>query len=185
MKTINLLPRTEQKEFKLQIFAGKLMMFWVWVIGSLLVFFAVTLAARIFLSSEGSDALARIDVQKQTLKSSDNELLKQQVEGLNGQIAKIKNLQSQHYNYSEALKDLADTMPLDITLDQISIDRATAKVDIMGVAKSRDSVLKFWSDMHKSEYFKNINFPLDNLNAATDGPFSFSFYLNLAKVKQP
>jgi Tfp pilus assembly protein PilN len=185
MKSINLLPKSEQKELKLQSFVDQLTIFWVWVVISLAFFLALTYVARIYLGGQVSDVESQINSEKQVLKSSDNELLKQQVEGLNAQINAIKNLQSQHYYWSQALDELAKLLPADISLDSLSADRTSGKVQIQGVADTRESVLKFWADMHKSAYFKNIDFPLANLDSATKDPFSFTFFIVPDKLKSP
>ncbi|MBX4187497.1 MAG: PilN domain-containing protein [Candidatus Doudnabacteria bacterium] len=124
-------------------------------------------------------------MEKNVLKSSDNELLKQQVEAINTQTVTIRNLQGQHYYWSEAFHDLATRLPADIVVDELTADRPTGKVTMEGVAGNRESVLKFWADMHKSEFFNNIDFPLSNLDAATNDPFVFSFFIVPDKLRNP
>ena len=185
MKQINLLPKDEQRELKLLFFADDLLRFWIWIIISLLLFGGVTFLAKEYLNRQVADTEGQISLQKQILKSEDNELLKQRVEELNYEVSTIKNLQLHHYYWSESLKELATLLPVDITLNLLTMDRTTGLVEIEGVAGSRDSVLKFWSDMHRSEFFKDIDFPLANLNSATDDPFTFSFYIQPEKLKKP
>ncbi len=183
MKIINLLPKSEQKEVKLQFFAHSLLVFWLWALISIFVFLILTLLAKNYLVGVQIETANASDQQREILKSSDNEILKQQVSSLNQQINSIKNLKSQHVYWSKALSELANLFAFDIHMDLISIDRATGKVDVQGTAGSRESVLKFWADIHKSAYFKDINFPLSNLERATDDSFTFTFYANLDKLK--
>jgi Tfp pilus assembly protein PilN len=183
MKLINLLPKAEQRELKLQSFADQLTMFWICAIVSIVFFVALTYTAKIYLEGQMTETESQIAVEKQVLKSSDNELLKKQVETMNAQIAGIKNLQSQHYNWSAALMELARLIPPDMIIDTLDAERATGEIHIEGMSATRESVLLFWANMHKSEYFGDINFPLSNLNFPTNDPYEFTFYVVPEAIK--
>lgn len=185
MKLINLLPKSEQRELQLQAFADQLTMFWIWVIVSVVFFVALTYTAKIYLNGQMTETESQIAVEKLVLKSSDNELLKQQVEAINAQIGSIRSLQTQHYYWSSALNELARLLPADIVVDTLTADRVTGKVTLAGMAGRRESVLQFWADMHKTEYFKNIDFPLANLNFPTNDPFTFSFFIVPEILRNP
>jgi Tfp pilus assembly protein PilN len=184
MKIINLLPKNEQKEVKLQFFAHSQLVFWIWIVISLVLFLILTLLAKIYLNNVQNQVAIEISQKQEELKSSDNAILKQQVETLNTQIKTIKTLQGQHVYWSNALVELGNLLAPDIQLNSLSIDRTTGKIDLQGTAGNRESVLKFWSDIHKSQYFQNIDFPLSNLNKSAGDPFTFTFYANLDKLKQ-
>src|SRR6185436_16492991 len=122
MKRINLLPKTEQRELKLQDFADQLTLFLIWAVISVIFFVALTYTAKIYLGGQMTETESQIAVEKQVLKSSDNESLKKQVESLNSQIAAIKNLQSQHYYWSKSLTELAKLLPVDIVVDVLTAE---------------------------------------------------------------
>jgi Tfp pilus assembly protein PilN len=183
MKLINLLPKTEQRELKLQSFADQLTMFFICAIVSVIFFGALAYTAKIYLESQMTATDSEIVLKKQELKTSDNELLKKQVETMNSQIAAIKNLQSQHYHWSAALNELAKLIPSDMVVDSLIADRVTGKVVMEGVSGTRDSVLLFWSNMHKSELFGDIDFPLPNLNFAENDPYEFTFFVVPEAIK--
>jgi cell division protein FtsL len=185
MKQVNILPKKEQKELALHFFGEQLVKFWVWVFISLFLFIALTYTAKVYLNAQVTDIDSRIAAEHQTLKSSDNEKLKQQVSDLNKHIDMIRNLDSQHYYWAPVLIELNRLMSTDMSFNAISFDRPSSKVVVQGLAGSRESVLKFWADMHKSDYFRDIDFPLENLNFATHDPFNFSFFLEPAKLKSP
>jgi Tfp pilus assembly protein PilN len=151
---------------------------------SLTVFLILALLARVYLRSELTQTQEQIISKKDILKSSDNEQLKQQVESLNQQIRGINNIQKQHIYWSTALAELGRLFASDIQLDLVSIDRESGKVEVTGLAGSRDSALKFWYDIQNSVYFKDINFPLSNLERATDDTFSFTFTANIENLKE-
>ncbi len=183
MKQINLLPKSEQRELRLTFFNEQLIRFWIWILVCLLLFVSLTYIAKAYLSGQVAGIEGEIALSEQVLKSSDNEQLKSQLEVLNQELNSIKHIRNQHRYWSIALEELAKMLSPDISLDSVIIDRTGNKVDIVGVAGNRESVLKFWSDVHKSEYFTNINFPLANLEKPILDPFSFSFTVNEEKVK--
>ena len=183
MRQINLLPAVEQRELKLMFLAARLSAFWIWIIASLLVFFALGLGSRFYLERMSTDTQNQIEQNKTLLDSSNFKDLQNQILQLNRNIKEIKNLQSQHYYWSSALVQLSNIIPADMQLNQINFDRANGEVDITGQAATRDSVILFWSNVIKSEYFKNINFPLTNLEKAKNPDFTFTFYVNSDKFK--
>jgi|GEM_PF-2021745 Tfp pilus assembly protein PilN len=183
MKSINLLPAVEQKELRLQFLVQKLSRFWFWIIGSLVVFFALTLATRFYLERMITDTQSQIEQNKTLLNSADYKDLQNQIQLLNKNIKEIKNLQSQHYYWSNALVQLANLVPADMQLNQVHFDRSTGQIDVNGQAVTRESVLTFWSNVIKSDYFKNINFPLANLERAKYPDFTYKFYVNPDKFK--
>lgn len=185
MKQINLLPKSERQELKLQLFSEQFISFWIWVMISLVFLVGLTYSAKIYLSGQVASAESQINLEKQVLKTSDNEMLKQKVDELNNQINLIKSMDGQHYYWSKALVEVGNLLPTDISLDSLSMDRTTGKVDIKGTAADRESVLKFWANIHKSEIFRNVNFPLENLNRPKDDPFVFSFFIVPDKLKTP
>ncbi len=183
MKRINLLPKSQQREVSLLLFSKKLESFWVWVFMSLLLFFVLSYITKSLLVIQGEQIDAQIGLDKEVLKSADNEVLREQVSELNSEIKSIQNLNAQHYHWSVALKELGNLLPSDVQVSLLSFDRTTGKVEIQGKAGKRDSVLKFWSDIHKSVYFQDINFPLGNLDSASDTDFSFIFYVKPEALK--
>ena len=97
MKQINLLPKTEQKEFKLHFISKRLVSFWIWVIGSLVVLFVLALASKIYLNGVIGSTQSQIDDGKTLLNSSDYKDLQNQIQTFNRTIKNINNLQSHHY----------------------------------------------------------------------------------------
>lgn len=184
MKTINLLPKREQKEIRLGFLFNYLKNFWLVVIISLLIVFLLALALKIYLAATIKQTQQAIAQAQNLLASSDNQKVQNEVLALNDDINTIKNLRLQHYYWSNALEELANLMPADFEINILTFDRATGKVDLTGTAKNRPSIIDFWGAMHKTDYFRQINFPLTNLEKANDVPFTFTFYLNVRRLKQ-
>lgn len=185
MKIINLLPKDAQKRVMLEFVSKRLLMFWVWVIASLVIFLALAVAARIYIQRNNSAADLQITETQNVLNSGDFKGLQEEILALNNGIKEINNLKSQHHYWSKALVALADLTPTTIQLNQATLERETGRVDIAGQAKTREDVIELWSRVIKSDFFYGINFPLSNLERATIANFTFTFFVNPDKINTP
>ena len=185
MKTINLLPKEEQKEIQLEFLFSHFSFFWIITLASLLVFLGLALGTKIYLNHKIQTTQAEIDLNQATLNSSDFKSLQDQVLELNASIKEVNNFIVQHYYWSKALVVLANLLPKDVQLNQVLLSRSTGRIDIAGQAATRESVIALWAAVIKSDYFKNINFPLANLEKAKIADFTFTFYVNKNKINQP
>lgn len=185
MRLINLLPKEEQKEIRLELLTASVKNFWIWIIASLIILFALAFAANVFLKQSAQGIEAEIQSKQELLKSADTRKLEGEVGELNNAIKTIEVLGQNHYYWSNALIELGNIIPTDVTVDLLTLNRASGKVDMAGIAKDRESVLKFWASIYKSKHFHKINFPLANLEKARDDPFTFTFYIKPEVIKQP
>ena len=176
-KTINLLPKPEQREIALELVVHQVRNFWIWIILSLMVLFGLGFLTRAKLAVSISGTKQAIESSKSELSSASTQQLEQQVLKLTNEINNVENIRSQHYYWSKGLIELADILPSDFLLNTLTLNRKTGQVAVSGVAGDRENILKFWSDMHKSKLFRDINFPLSNLEKAKEAGFSFSFYI--------
>lgn len=184
MKSINLLPKSVNRDLQLELIGKQLMGFWVRAVILMVIFFLLSLATIVYLQSEIGSAEQSIKQNKETLSSSDTKALQTRVQALNNSIANLKSLQDQHYYWSTALIELANLVPADIELDSVVLDRATNRIDLAGRARTRDSAILFWAAIKKDKMFRDINFPLKNLEKAQDSDFTFTFYVNPSELKQ-
>ena len=183
MKIINLLPQSELKELSLQLAANKLLKFFAFVFISLLCVFMVALATRFYI--EGTIDQSKSDVVhlQQQLSDQKNQDLEKKVQALNTEIRNVKLINDQHYQWSLALIELGNITPNGVHMDSVNFDRATGRVDVRGYADRRDDVIQFWSNVTKSSYFGGINFPLNNLEQATNTLFTFSFLIKPGMIQ--
>lgn len=182
MKIINLLPQFAQREIKLHILGRQLHTFGIVIVGSLIIVFFLGLASAFWIQKSISSANVEIFTLNNSLTSSDNRILEEEVKSLNQEIKTINNLRNQHYYYSKALLEFANLVPANMQISLLTLDRLSGKVEVFGTAKSRDSVLDFWSNVKKSNFFTNIDFPLANLEQATNSQFSFTFYIKRDQI---
>jgi Tfp pilus assembly protein PilN len=183
MKIINLLPKQARRELQLELISKQIFRFWIWVVFSVAVFFVLIWISVFYMESEMQRVEDEITVHKKELSSSNTLDLQNKVKALNQGIKNFQNLQSQHYLWSKALVGLSEVIPADSRIETLSMDRQTGKVEISGFSTTRESVIQFWANVKKSRFFKDIDFPLSNLEKATDVPFTYTFYINPEQLK--
>ncbi len=182
-KMINLLPESEVKELKLELASKQFLKFFSMIFITLLLFILASVVGKIWVSAEMSGDDSVISSLQSQLNSSDNQALQKEIVQLNGQIKNVKSFQQQHYAWSKVLTEIGNLSPSDFQLQLLTADKSNGQIVINGTAGKRDSVLQFWSNVKKSSYFQNINFPLTNLEQPTNTPFTFTFFINPAQIK--
>ncbi|MBI4049548.1 MAG: hypothetical protein HY395_01890 [Candidatus Doudnabacteria bacterium] len=180
---VNLLPKIEQKDIHFELAYHQLTNFWLWVLGSLVLLIIIGQLSAWQIKSWIKTADAELAASRESLNTASNQELQKQVLLLNQEIANIDQLRSAHYAWSDALIELGSILPADMVVDILSLNRVSGQVDITGFVRNRESVIKFWSDMHKAKYFKDINFPLSNLEQPLDTPYQFTFFINEEQIK--
>ncbi len=183
MKLINLLPKSVTRELQLDLIARQVLNFWIGLTLTLAIFFTLIWGSVFYLKSEMQKTENDIAQQKEILSSSNTKDLQVRVSTLNKKIDTIQDLRAQHYHWSEALIELDTILPADMVIEGLTMSREAGKITIAGVAGKRDSVLQFWSNVKKSKYFRDINFPLTNLQEAEDGPYTFTFYIKPENIQ--
>ncbi|MBX4204987.1 MAG: PilN domain-containing protein [Candidatus Doudnabacteria bacterium] len=183
MKITNLLPQSELKGLRLLLASKLLVKFFIVIAISLTAFFLMTMAVRFYIEGSITESQSRIGELQRQLSSSDNQALEKQVLNLNTQIRNIKSANQQHYYWSKALVELGNITPVGMHLNTLDVDRASGKLVVEGVSDNRDDVITFWSNVTKSSYFQNINFPLNNLESAADTEFTFTFSIKPETIK--
>lgn len=177
MKTINLLPSSEQEILRQEKMLATLRRF---VIVSFLSYAAVALvfiASRFFLLEHLSTLDVEIQKQKIIISKQDNTALKTQVEKNNAIVSDYNNLAQANPRWSAVLEEFALLVPADLVVKSFSANTATGKIDIAGSSLSRDSVLRLRANLASSKLFKNVDLPLENLQKPFNADFHYTFYL--------
>lgn len=183
MKIINLLPKEEQKQFQLDVIYHQVQVFWVWVFISFLFFIALGFGAQQFIKLKVQKVEREITKSRAELETADSIAIQKQVVELNQSIREMRTVRGQQYKWSEVLLEIARIMPATSQLSGIQMERMNGQIVIVGKAQDRDSVLAVWAALKKSTLFYDVNFPLPNLEQPTDSSFTFTFYVNLDKIK--
>lgn len=182
-RTINLLPPVEQKKLKTEKLITEVLNFSTWVVVSLVLFCLLSYGTVLYLKHFSGSLDAEILIKRMVLDSTDNTRIKNEVQTLNTALKDFQNLEAQHYEWSVALIALAEIIPGSIQLNAVSLDRASGKVEIVGVATDREAVIALWVNLKRSDFFKDVNFPLTNLEKPQITPFSYTFFINPEKIK--
>jgi Tfp pilus assembly protein PilN len=184
MKIINLLPKDEQRQLQLDIVNHQLRVFWIIILISITVFVGLGFATQQYLKLSLKSVDEKIALNKAKLETADIKALQQQVIKLNQNTKEIKSIRSQQYQWSEVLLELARVIPGEVELNSIQIKRSTGEIVILGKAQDRDTVIQVWSDIKKSPMFRDVNFPLPNLEQPVNGNFTYAFFINMENIKQ-
>lgn len=180
-KFINLLPPEEQSEMRRQRLHNRVLNFGVWV---MIVLVAATVGLwtmRFALQGDLDASSVALSAASQELQSLQNTPLREEVLALNRDLSNLDILQNKHQEWSLILRELAGLLPRDVTLDKVSITRNTRKLEIVGHALRRESVLQFRESLINSPYFTNVNFPLANLEKPQDLEWSYRLYFRCGK----
>lgn len=183
MKIINLLPKEEQHQLKLDILNQQLKVFWIAVALSLVTFAIIGLAVQQYLSFSLKNVEQKVAQSQASLETSDIRALQEQVIQLNQNVSEIQNVRGQQYQWSVLMREIALIAPADIQLNTLELDRATGQVVLAGQARDRDTVIELWSRLKKNEMFYDVNFPLPNLEQPVNANFTYTFYVNLDQLK--
>lgn len=184
MKIINLLPKEEQRQLKLDIANHQLRVFWIVVFCSLLVLGVMGVGTQQYLRLSVKRIEQDIAQNQAKLETADIKVLQQQVLQLNQNIRELKNVRGQQHKWSEVLLELSRVIPSDVQINSVLITRATGEVIIVGRAQNRDVVIETWSQLKKSPMFADVNFPLPNLEQPINGNFTYTFFINLENIEQ-
>lgn len=176
-KYINLLPPEEQQEIRLARINYQIQNFGSWLVLSIFVLLVFLVIARMFLISELEVVFQQVREAAHTLSDSEKTKIRAEVQGLNQDLKNANILQAANQSWSPILRELASILPADVTLDSLKITREEKKIEINGRAAKRDSVLQFRRNLIGSENFQNVNFPLMNIEKATDAPWKYRFYI--------
>lgn len=88
----------------------------------------------------------------------------------------IKEFEKTHANYSKTtpkILELANNLPDDILLNSLSLDKKNKKIEITGIAKTRNSLLNYQEKLKKIEWINEVYIPTKNLLKKEDIVFSF------------
>lgn len=182
-RNINLLPPDDQK---LLIFEGhnrRIMQFGAWLILSLVLTAATALGAKFFLSATVRATSEQVQAKQAELVQIEESSVQTQVQVLDSNLQNFQNLDRQRMIWSGYLTELAKLLPHDIAVTSLTISRTTGKVEIAGTAATRESVLQLRENILASSYFEKINFPLFNLQQATNVNWKYQFFLKALPVQ--
>lgn len=181
---INLLPPEEQKHLQLEALNYTAASFGVWVLLSMICFIALIFTAQIVLNREIDDVNEQIAARHRELQNIKQPAVQKEIETLNRNLANLQTLLPAHQDWSPILVEFARLLPPDLTVDELLVTRADNKIEVSGHGATRESVLQLRLSLLSSPYFKNVNFPLSNLEKARNVAWKYRLYFNPEKLKE-
>ena len=182
-RIINLLPPSEQQANRVLDLARQLRDLGASLVLSLVVLAFFLGATRFYLQEQYQASAQTLAQQQDLLNNVETANLKKEVKTLNQDTANFRDLLDSQQNYSSVMTEIAKSLPFDLTVDRLSVSGQKNVVEISGRGASRESVLALRQRLVASPYFKNVNFPLANLQRARNVSWSFRFYVNPEKLR--
>jgi len=95
--------------------------------------------------------------------SANNKLLTNKITTLNDKITVLHLILTENYNWTDLLIKLSKLTPEDVTILEFNGQIKAKQFNLHGFAKTRDSYLKFRSNLEASDNFSDLDFPLSDI----------------------
>lgn len=106
------------------------------------------------------------------------------IKDFNKSLLMLNNINAAYFDLSAVLYNLSLLMPNNARLYSFQISEETKELKTQGVVPWREDILSLQSNLEKSEFFSNIEFPLSNFTQKENVDFYFSAKVNEAeKIK--
>lgn len=176
-KYINLLPPEELKVRRQKEFAHQLQFFGVVFLASLVALSALLFSAEVYLKAQVREGAAAVAAATEELATLERSGMQDEIGKINRNLENIQLLQKQQLKLFDAFREFAALLPRGMTVDGFTFTREEKKIEVSGRALTREEVLTLRENLLASQYFKAVNFPLQNLERSRDVEWSYRFYL--------
>lgn len=174
---LNLLPPEKKQEIKREFRWQRLLSFEEMLIFALLILVGVLVATWLYAFIQYralADSANRVQASPQGQKIQD---LEGKIKEMNIKLKYLEELNLQQTLNSEIIEEMIKSMPQDITLKTIALNRLTAQGSVSGWAPTREGLLRFKKNLESSSYFQQIELPLTSLLKDRDLDFNLNFSL--------
>lgn len=164
MLAINLLPpqqikAREEKEYTRKIVLAFIFCFIILAISFSLLFILQQTIQKSFLNSQQQELAAF----EKYFNQEKNKKIEQEVENINKILSRVSTIEENKTRWSNTLIELTKITPENLYFSSLKINKQEKKIEIMGLAKTREGLLKFQDNLEKSEYFENVTSPISNI----------------------
>ena len=177
-KYINLLPPENQKEIRSSRINTHFLDFGIWVVLSLLVFSTVLFISFLILRGNLNAREEEVARENRALAEVKETSVRKEVEDYNQNLTNFQTLAETSETWSKVLIEIAKNLPINLTIDSLSINRLDHKVELSGHAATRGAVLDFRHNLLNSRMFSRVNFPLSNLEKPAELNWKYRFFFN-------
>jgi len=106
----------------------------------------------------------------------------QEISRINLQLRKIQEIQDQYLAWTPALLEITKTIPENVKLKSLKINKEAKLVDLQGLAKKRDDLLQLKNNLKNIHFVEKVESPLSNLLKKENIDFQFAIFLNLDRL---
>ena len=174
---INLLPPARQKTIYKDLLYRQVNRLLLWAV---IIFGAAALLilnALVFLKIQTRALNRNVSLESLNSQTRQAQELAQQARDLNVLLVRYDSFRQERISIPEALLELNKLIPSGVSLRVLSLDAASRRVIMSGLAASRSDVTAFENGLKRSAIFEKLDSPLSNFLESANVNFSFTFYV--------
>lgn len=123
------------------------------------------------------------EIQSRQILTAEYVTVNDSVRALDQQLGRVEALQKLAISPSTLIHDIAERTPPGVAVTALSFDVAGGKMDLNGVAVTREALLAYESALRQSPFIAQLDSPISNLFRKTDANFQFAIRLNVEALK--
>jgi Tfp pilus assembly protein PilN len=173
MLTLNIIPPELKKEIKFKHLTRSINLVIGVITCSVLTYTIILGGCRIFLNSYYQEISSQNVL---VTKNTDN--YSKQIKEINKQISSIETAQKDSITWPPLLAVLFNNIPGDIKLNSVSFDKNGNKLNINGIAGTRDSLIELRKYLENNKNFSLASFPVQSLIEKQNINFDISLTIN-------
>ena len=178
MKRINLLPKQKQTELYFDNLFHSILVAICIAVAVLLFGIFIQIGTWLYLDQSLGLLSTEIEGVKSSSNKTENAELKNQIKSLNVQMKDFDDLAAGTPVWSTVLQSFAKQVPNGVKISMFDADATNGKIQISGYAPKRDQVIELYNNINNDrDFFKDIDYPLENVSQPTDIIFKFTFYV--------
>ncbi len=178
MLRLNLVSKELRQEIKLRHVYEVLIRTKYYLIIMVVLVTVIILSAKMILQNSYS----RI-VEETSLVSEGDQMNNSKIREINAKFTSVEEIQNDFITWSRLLKEIDNQANDDIVFSLMKINKDKQKVDLRGVAKSRDSLLSLKDGLDNSNIFLETDFPIENILEKENINFKIEASLDIKKIK--
>ena len=158
MLKLNIISQDLKKQININDLYQRLKKIYIILILLLAVYISFLLAAKFLLNMHLNKT---VEQGGQITKSTEN--YNKSVNDINNQLNYVAEIQKNDIRWSKLIALLSQHSNSSVKIYQLDISKNNKLIKINGFSKTRDALLKFKNNLEKSNYFSQIDFPLQNI----------------------
>lgn len=181
--SLNLLPPWEIRKVKFLFFRRYIIIVAVLIITAEIIFSAGLFGMNIFLLSQYEKEKKNTEIQNQSVETEEIKKNEKKINDFNNYLQRLDTIRNNHVNWTVVVDAILNSRSEETKLDTITIDDESKKISIKGIAQTRESFLKFKSELEKIKYFHDFNSPLSNVINPANINFSLDFLVKTEEIR--